>query len=133
MTMAQMERQVPTLGMYPFGSLRNEVETEKECPFIVDIGGERGQALLAIQEEAPVGFGAKMILQDRPDVIGSLAPEDISNIETVVYDFFTPQPISSLDPILNFMNLTHVKFKTLICIFSTVFFTNSTSPYAFKF
>jgi hypothetical protein len=102
-TMVQMESQVPVLGMYPFGSLRNEVEAEKERPFIVDIGGGRGQALLAIQKEAPAGFGARMILQDRPDVIGSLTPEDIPNIETMVYDFFTPQPIKSISSSLHSM------------------------------
>lgn len=36
-----------------------------------------------------------MILQDREDVIGSLTKEDIPNIETMVYDFFTPQPVKS--------------------------------------
>ena len=95
MTMVQMEKGVPILGMYPFGSLKDEVEAEKERPFIVDIGGGRGQALLAIQKEAPAGFGAKMILQDRPDVLGSLSPEDIPHIQPMEYDFFTPQPIKS--------------------------------------
>lgn len=58
------------------------MEAEKGRPFFVDIGG-RGQALLAIQNEVPAGFGAKMILQDRPDrpdVIASLTPEDTPNI-----------------------------------------------------
>jgi hypothetical protein len=96
MTMVQMESQLPVLGMYPFGSIKNAAEAEKERPLIVDVGGGRGQALLAIQKEFPAGFGAKMILQDRPDVIGSLTPEDIPNIETMVYDFFTPQPIRSI-------------------------------------
>jgi hypothetical protein len=96
MTMMQMEKSVPVLGMYPFHILKYEVEAEKERPFIVDIGGGRGQALVAIQKEAPAGFGAKMILQDRPDVIGSLTPEDIPNIEPMVYDFFTPQPVKSM-------------------------------------
>ncbi|KAH8820715.1 o-methyltransferase-like protein [Xylogone sp. PMI_703] len=95
MTMTQMESQVPVLGMYQFGSLKNAVEAEPERPFIVDIGGGRGQALVAIQKEAPAGFGAKMILQDRPDVISSLAPGDIPNIEALPYDFFTPQPVKN--------------------------------------
>jgi hypothetical protein len=96
MTMQQMESQVPILGMYPWASMKDEVEAEKERPFVVDIGGGRGQALLAIQKEAPAGFGAKLILQDRPDVIESLKAEDIPNIETMTYDFFTPQPIKSI-------------------------------------
>jgi hypothetical protein len=52
MTMMQMEKSVPILGMYPFGSLKPEVEAEKDRLFIVDIGGGRGQALLVIQKEA---------------------------------------------------------------------------------
>ena len=78
MTMMHMEKSVPILGMYPFGSLKSEVEAEKNRPVIVDIGGGRGQ-VLAIQKEAPGRFSAKMILQDRPAVIGSLT--EIPNIE----------------------------------------------------
>jgi hypothetical protein len=95
MTMVQMEKSVPILGMYPFAALKEDVKAENGRPFIVDVGGGRGQALLAIQKETPAGFGAKMILQDRPDVIGSLTAEDIPNIEPMAYDFFKPQPITS--------------------------------------
>ncbi|KUJ18488.1 o-methyltransferase-like protein [Mollisia scopiformis] len=94
-TMTQMEKQVPILGMFPFSSMQAEVEAEPERPFVVDIGGNRGHCLVAIKSEAPNGFGAKMILQDREDVIGSLTKEDIPGIETMVYDFFTPQPVKN--------------------------------------
>ena len=94
-TMVSMERQSPITGMYPFATLKNEVEAEKERPFMVDIGGGRGQALVAIQKEAPKGFGAKMILQDRSDVLESLTEQEIPNIEKMVYDFHTPQPVKS--------------------------------------
>ncbi|KAE8443020.1 hypothetical protein EG329_002414 [Mollisiaceae sp. DMI_Dod_QoI] len=95
MTMGQMEKQVPILGMFPWSSLKAPVEAEPDRPFVVDIGGNRGHCLVAIQQEAPNGFGAKMILQDREDVIGSLKEEDIPGIETMVYDFFTPQPVKN--------------------------------------
>jgi hypothetical protein len=87
MTMTQMERNTPVLGMFPWATLKTAVEKEPERPFIVDIGGGRGHALVAIQEEAPLGFGSKMILQDRPPVIDSLTPQDIPNIEKMSYDF----------------------------------------------
>jgi len=96
MTLTQMEKSVPILGMFPFDSLKDEVEAEPERSFIVDIGGGRGQALLAIQGQAPAGFGAKMILQDRPDVLDSLTEEDVPGIEKMAYDFFTPQPVKSI-------------------------------------
>lgn len=101
MTMVQMEKTVPILGMFPFSSLKEEVTSESDRAFIVDIGGGIGHALLAIQKEAPGGFGAKMILQDRPDVIASLKEEDIPGIEPMVYDFFTPQPVKSTSPTLS--------------------------------
>ena len=82
--------------MYPFATLKDQVEAEKDRPFVVDIGGGRGQALIAIQKEAPAGFGAKMILQDRPDVLEGLTEDDIPNIEKMVYDFHTPQPVKSM-------------------------------------
>ncbi|TGO32521.1 hypothetical protein BHYA_0310g00080 [Botrytis hyacinthi] len=94
-TMVTMERQSPITGMYPFATLKDQVEAEKKRPFVVDIGGGRGQALIAIQKEAPEGFGAKMILQDRSDVLESLTEQDIPNIETMVYDFHTPQPVKN--------------------------------------
>lgn len=97
-TLSQMERNMPILGMFPFASLKDQVEAEADRPFIVDIGAGRGQSLLEIRKEAPAGFGAKMILQDRPDVIESMNPEDIPGIETMVYDFFEPQPVKSNVP-----------------------------------
>jgi len=108
MTMTQMEKSVPFLGMFPFTTLKAEVEADTSRPFIVDIGGGRGQSLIAIQKEAPGGFGAKMILQDRPDVLYTLTPEDIPNIEKMPYDFFTPQPVKSMFSVIP--ALGHTKY-----------------------
>lgn len=93
--MSQFEDLVPTLGMYPFSSLKEQVEAEPDRPFIVDVGGSYGKVLMSIQEEAPAGFGAQMILQDRPDVIDEISQESIPNITKMAHDFFTPQPIKS--------------------------------------
>jgi hypothetical protein len=92
MTLTQI---VPVLGMFPFSSMKQQVEAETDRPFIVDICGGRGQSLVRIQEEAPNGFGAKMILQERKDVLDSLSPDDIPGIEKMEYDFFTSQPVHS--------------------------------------
>jgi hypothetical protein len=94
-TMVQMEQTVPILGLFPFASLKEEVEAEQDRAFVVDIGGGQGQALVALQKEAPAGFGAKLILQDRSDVLDKLPDERIPNIEKMVYDFHTPQPVKS--------------------------------------
>jgi hypothetical protein len=99
-SMMQQEATLPVLGMFPFLSLQNEVEADKERSFIVDVGGGRGHSLLAIQKETMGGFGAKMILQDLPHVIDTISPSEVPGIEKMPHDFFTPQPIKSI-PILS--------------------------------
>ncbi|KAL9088291.1 MAG: hypothetical protein Q9165_006215 [Trypethelium subeluteriae] len=93
-SLAQVDTELPVLGMYPFASLRAQVEAEPHRPFIVDIGGGVGHVLNSIQAaEAPAGFGASLILQDRPDVLASLAQADIPHITKMEHDFFEPQPV----------------------------------------
>lgn len=86
---------MPTLGMYLFSSLKAEVETEPQRPFIVDVGGGKGHVLKLIQEEAPAGFGAEMVLQDLPHMIDAIALESILGITKMAHDFNTPQPSKS--------------------------------------
>lgn len=94
-SMSQFEDMVPTLGMYPFSALKEQVQADPDRPFIVDVGGSHGSVLMSIQEEAPAGFGSQMILQDRPDVIAEINQDDIPNITKMGHDFFTPNPIKS--------------------------------------
>ena len=75
--------------------MKEKVQAEPDRPFIVDVGGGRGQVLNAIQQETPAGFGSAMVLQDRPDVLASLPQEEVPNITKMEYDFFTPQPVKS--------------------------------------
>jgi hypothetical protein len=89
------EKNMPVRGMFPWVSLKEQVEKEPERAFVVDIGGGRGQSLLAIQDECSGTFGSKLILQDLPIVIDSLKPEEIPNIDATVHDLFTPQPVKS--------------------------------------
>ncbi|KAJ2982906.1 hypothetical protein NQ176_g1079 [Zarea fungicola] len=90
----------PEWGMFPFASLREEVEAEPERPFVVDIGGGKGQALLRIRDETCNAFGtsSKLILQERPDVLEQIQQEDIAGIEKMPYDFHTPQPVQGGPP-----------------------------------
>lgn len=86
-TMATSATFTPILGMFPYSSMKEQVEADPSRPFAVDIGGGRGQLLLAIEkEEARNGFGAKMIFQDLPQVIDALMAEDIPKIEKLSYD-----------------------------------------------
>lgn len=90
-----IEKNMPVSGMFPWESLKAMVEKEPERPFIVDVAGGRGQALLKLQEEIPGVYGGKLVLQDLPIVINTLKPEDIPGIEPMAYDIFTPQPVKS--------------------------------------
>lgn len=87
-----MEANMPILGMFPFATLKDQVEKEPERPFIVDVGGGKGQAMLAIETECPKFFGGNVILEDLPIVIDSLKSEDLPGIEPTVHDIFTLQP-----------------------------------------
>jgi hypothetical protein len=93
--MKQQEPFLPTLGMFPFSSIKEQVEAEKGRPFIVDVGGGRGHMLQIIGKDTNGGYGAKLILQDRPEVIASVSDEELPGIDKMSYDFFTPQPIKS--------------------------------------
>ncbi|KAK0118195.1 hypothetical protein ONS95_012499 [Cadophora gregata] len=95
--MMQQEASLPTLGMFPFASLKEEVEAEPDRAFVVDIGGGRGQSLLMIQKETAALFGAssKMVLQDRPQVLDTIPQELLPNIEKMPYDFYTEQPVKN--------------------------------------
>lgn len=94
-SMQAIEKNMPISGMFPWESLREQVEADRERAFVVDVAGGRGQALLKLQEEIPGAFGGKLILQDLPIVINTLQPENIPGIEPMVYDIFTPQPVKS--------------------------------------
>lgn len=69
-----------------------QVESQ-DSPLIVDVGGSVGHDLIALHESHPELDG-RLILMDLPGPIRnakrSLLP---AAIETVEYDFFTPQPI----------------------------------------
>lgn len=95
--MMQQEASLPTLGMFPFTSLKEEVEAEPDRAFVVDIGGGRGQSLLLIQKETAALFGpsSKMVLQDRPQVLDTIPQELLPNIEKMPYDFYTEQPVKN--------------------------------------
>lgn len=88
-----MAKNFPILGMFPFQELEEQVKRSPERPYIVDIGGGRGQALLTIKEHCGGAFGGKLILQDLPAVIDTLKAGDIPGIEPMVYEIFTEQPV----------------------------------------
>jgi hypothetical protein len=109
-----IEKNMPISGMFPWETLKENVEKEPERPFFVDIAGGRGQALLKLQEEIPGAYGGKLILQDLPIVLDTLKPEDIPNIEAMPYDIFTPQPVKNAH--VYFMRRLLHDFYPSVCI-----------------
>jgi hypothetical protein len=89
----------PEYGIFPFSSLKQEVEAEPERTFVVDIGGGKGQALQYIKAETGGAFetSSKLILQDRPDVLEQIGPEQKIGMELMSYDFHTEQPVKGID------------------------------------
>lgn len=57
---------------------------------LVDVGGARGHEVKAIKKKHP-SLPGRFLLQDLPDTIEQALP--VPGMETVVHDFFTPQPI----------------------------------------
>lgn len=94
------ESQMPTLGMYPFAALQNEVKGEPERVLVVDIGGGRGHSVLQIKKETQDGWGSKLVLQDLSHVVDTIVEADIPGVEKMAYDFTTPQPIKSENVLL---------------------------------
>lgn len=105
-SLGQMDKAMPVLGMFPFSSLKAQVEAETNRPFIVDVGGGIGTVVQSILQEAPAGFGAQVILQDRPDVIDSIPQASIPYVTKMAHDFFTPQPVKSeQSPLMTFPHM----------------------------
>lgn len=93
--MFMVDQLMPIVGMFPFASLKEEVEQDPGRPYLVDIGAGRGQSCFAIQKDINGAFDAKFILQDLPGVINNMNPEDYPGFDLMTYDAFTPQPIKS--------------------------------------
>ncbi|KAH6886784.1 S-adenosyl-L-methionine-dependent methyltransferase [Thelonectria olida] len=112
--MFMVDQLMPVVGMFPFASLKEEVEQDPERPFLVDIGAGRGQSCFAIRNDINGAFNAKFILQDLPGVIDNLKPEDYPGFELMTYDAFTPQPVKNAH--IYFMRRFLHDFYTPVCI-----------------
>lgn len=63
---------------------------DKDSAIVVDVGGNVGHDLERFRKAHP-DVAAKLVLQDRPDVVkNSKLPDPVVKM---AYDFFTPQPV----------------------------------------
>lgn len=83
-----------TVELFPFKSELEKSETNDETVLLIDIGGGKGHVSKLIRELTKEVKG-KIVLQDRPEVIGDIT-EELVGVEKMGYDFFTPQPIQGI-------------------------------------
>ena len=72
-------------------ALNENSEQGKDKVLLVDIGGGRGDDLVAFQRKYPQAEG-KLILQDLPPVLNDIKDLDVG-VEKMPHDFFAPQPV----------------------------------------
>ncbi|KAF2763496.1 o-methyltransferas-like protein [Pseudovirgaria hyperparasitica] len=93
--MGQADKLFDIRGTYPFAGAKAGIEAEPDRAFIVDVGGGNGTTLKTIQQEAPDGFGAAMVLQDRPDVLAAIDENDVPGVTKMEQDIFAPQKVKN--------------------------------------
>ena len=80
---------------YPVGeNLVKDAQTQQTAPFLVDIGGGKGQDLQELCQRFSMIPG-QLILQDLPSVVGEATNLD-PRIQPMEHDFFTAQPIKGM-------------------------------------
>ena len=82
------------LDVYPLWErLAKGLKGLTEAVFLVDIAGGKGHDLRDVRDRIGTNQGL-LVLEDLPEVIADV--DDCNGIETIAYDFFTPQPIKGL-------------------------------------
>lgn len=93
------------LKFFPFREhIMHGFQPTDDAVLIVDIGGGMGQVLEAILDEYP-GLEGRCILQDLQETIKQIQSPR-RNMELMVHDFFTPQPIKG-DSIIFVISFVH--------------------------
>ncbi|CAO2653516.1 Nn.00g029270.m01.CDS01 [Neocucurbitaria sp. VM-36] len=92
-----MNQPGPDYGIFPYHTLKADVEAEPHRAFVVDIGGGNGKALRVVMKATSNAFGtgAQLVLQDRPDVLSQLNAEERKGLELMPHDFHTEQPVKN--------------------------------------
>jgi hypothetical protein len=96
--MMMVESMQPVTGMFPFASLVGDIRKEEERVVVVDVGGGRGNALVAMMKECGDAVKGRMVLQDMKEVIEGNDPVAIEGVKAMPHDFFDAQPVMSTYP-----------------------------------
>lgn len=101
MTVVKRHGRCPLVEKYPLVErLRDRLPQTDDEVLIVDVGGGLGYYLQQFREDELSKPRGRLILQDLPHVLPTVEHEpaiyadlEEKHIETMAYDFFTPQPI----------------------------------------
>ncbi|KAK0728822.1 O-methyltransferase [Lasiosphaeria miniovina] len=88
----------PVTGMFLFGAAAEAAaEAEPHRAFVVDVGGGRGNALVAILKECAAKGSStpRMVLQDMAEVLEGQDPVRIDGVENMPHDFYNEQPVKN--------------------------------------
>ncbi|KAL4949265.1 O-methyltransferase-domain-containing protein [Aspergillus filifer] len=81
------------IDLFPFHERLSALNPTPDSILAVDVGGGKGEAIARIRSLSGDVPG-RYILEDRADVVASLgSPPHLQDIQTLGYDFFTPQPV----------------------------------------
>lgn len=97
--MDMIERDTPASGIYDFSWLVGKASQEPERPVFVDVGGGRGQAILAIHQEFPELPIERFVLQDRQETIDAVVAKEhplLQKVQKVGIDFHRDQPVKGV-------------------------------------
>jgi hypothetical protein len=93
--MMMAESRMPASGIYDFSAVIEESKREENQGrvVLVDVGGGKGQALVAIKEEFPGLELSRCVLEDRKEVLEGGGPEGLEGVRREVVDFHEGQPV----------------------------------------
>jgi len=84
-------------GLFPHKTdpASNHLSLDEDQVLLVDVGGGRGTIMNEVRKARPDLKGA-IIVQDLPKEIEGREPSE--GIQSMVYDFFKPQPVKGMSP-----------------------------------
>lgn len=89
----QRHGRVNWLDVYPIEQrMLRDYQHSADAVLLVDIAGGRGHDLKDFRARH-VKVPGRLVLEDLPEIVSQIDPAWREGIETVAYDFFTPQPI----------------------------------------
>lgn len=108
--------------------LAARLRQEEDAVLLVDVGGSQGHDLAAFKDLF-ADLPGKLVLEDLPETIHSIPP--LNGIETLAYDFYTPQPNKG-KALSRSARMTTLTAQVLDCIISAQYAMTGLTNTAFN-